>query len=843
MMICEHNTSFVQAPNPLYDIQKSFVENVESGPQFNGQLPKINRLPPDQWIDILGYKVASPLGVPACAIMLSKGIALASRLGFDVLVYKTIRCVPKQSHPHPNIVYVDVKPFISIDQCEAECHVSSGAPRDASAIAIANSFGNASFDNDAVRKDITKAKKSLLVGQILIVSVFGESADEFVQAALIAEAAGADIIELNLSCPNLTSKTHIYLDPHQVTKISEAVIKALAHHIPVTIKVGIFKDCVVLKNVLCVAAKAGVRGVCGINSVPMKILNKDQSATFSAHRAMAGVSGNPIRKLALDFVQTAHEIIKQKKLDLIIFGTGGITMASHFREFLLSGATVAMSATGMMWNPCLAAQYHDQFHQTQKSKVDMKSPQLGNVDKRQLAIDLCNMGAIKFGNFTLKSGLKSPMYIDLRLTISHPDILKKIALLCKEKIEGCKPDLVCGVPFAALPLAAVVSLETAIPMIMLRKEAKDHGTKKLIEGDFSPGQTCMIIEDVVTTGSSILETVKQLEAAGLKAPKAFVIVDRQQGGAQALAQQGYQLDALFSIDELLTILFETKTIDQQLYQQIIESLKPKPSIVTPAKRVGSASFAERSAMCNHPVGKQLFAIMASKSTNLVVAADVQTKAELLQLADTVGPDICMLKTHIDILNDFDASVPEQLKMLAKKHNFLLWEDRKFADIGAITAKQYTDGIFHIADWADVITVHAIAGNGVFDALASLSSATKVPACLLIAQMSSKGSMANGSYTDAVVQLALQYPNVVIGFVCQQKLTDNPSFIHCTPGVQFANMADAFGQQYLTPEKILVQQSSDIIIVGRGITQAKDFHTAAREYKEAGWSAYLIRQAS
>ncbi len=231
--------------------------------------------------------------------------------------------------------------------------------------------------------------------------------------------------------------------------------------------------------------------------------------------------------------------------------------------------------------------------------------------------------------------------------------------------------------------------------------------------------------------------------------------------------------------------------------------------------------------------------METKKTNLVFSADVTSKTKLLQLADLIGPEICILKIHCDIIDEYDQDFPNQLRSLADTHNFLIWEDRKFADIGSTVLMQYTGGIFRIADWADIITVHAIAGDGTLQALRS-TPATKNSAFLLIAQMSSANTLAHDSYTHATVQLALQYPDNVIGVICREKLSDNPALLHLTPGVQLAEGTDGFGQQYLTPENVINTLQSDIIIVGRGILQAQDPLDQAQRYKKAGWDAYQRR---
>lgn len=248
------------------------------------------------------------------------------------------------------------------------------------------------------------------------------------------------------------------------------------------------------------------------------------------------------------------------------------------------------------------------------------------------------------------------------------------------------------------------------------------------------------------------------------------------------------------------------------------------------------TYQKRAELCKNPTAKKLFALMEEKQTNLSVAADVTSSRELLKLADSIGPMICVLKTHIDILDDFSSEVTDELRRLADKHRFLIFEDRKFADIGNTVASQYRGGIYRIADWADIINAHPIPGPGIIQGLQEIGL-PKDRALLLLAEMSSVGTLAMGSYTDITVKMAEQYPDFVIGFICLRKLTNNPTFIHMTPGVQLAVGKDTLGQQYQTPESA-IQAGTDIIIVGRGIYGAKDPQGQAEIYRSAGWKAYV-----
>lgn len=164
------------------------------------------------------------------------------------------------------------------------------------------------------------------------------------------------------------------------------------------------------------------------------------------------------------------------------------------------------------------------------------------------------LGIIKFGNFTLKSGIESPFYVDLRPLASSPQLLKTLANNLLDLVEDVEYDLICGVPYAALPMATTMSLTSNIPLIIKRKENKGYGTKRMVEGVFAEGQSCLLVEDVITSGQSLLETIDQVEREGLRVKDLVVVLDRAQGGSEKLKEQGYNVKTLFTIHEVIDIL-------------------------------------------------------------------------------------------------------------------------------------------------------------------------------------------------------------------------------------------------------------------------------------------------
>lgn len=251
------------------------------------------------------------------------------------------------------------------------------------------------------------------------------------------------------------------------------------------------------------------------------------------------------------------------------------------------------------------------------------------------------------------------------------------------------------------------------------------------------------------------------------------------------------------------------------------------------------SYAERADYCLSQLGRHLLHLLDHKQTNLALSADTTSAHQLLEFADLLGPEIAVLKTHIDIVADFTPELTQELRKLAHQHQFFLFEDRKFADIGNTVRQQYAGGLYHIAEWADMINAHPLPGPGIVNGLASVGR-KKNRGLILIAEMSSTGHLMNITYIKETLKMADQFADFVIGFITQHALSPDPHWINFTPGVKLEPGIDAFGQQYLTPEKAVYDHGSDIIIVGRGILTSKDPLTEAAAYRKQGWKAYLKR---
>ncbi len=173
----------------------------------------------------------------------------------------------------------------------------------------------------------------------------------------------------------------------------------------------------------------------------------------------------------------------------------------------------------------------------------------GDVDRRGFVAALRACGALQFGTFTLASGRTSSYYVDIKRAVTRPDLLRTIA-------DGMAPyardaDRIAGVELGAVPIAAAVSLASGKPYLMVRKAAKEHGTKHDFEGELNRGEHVLFVEDVVTTGGTLRSAVERLREHGARIDDVVVVVDREEGGSETLASIGVTLHALLRARDLL----------------------------------------------------------------------------------------------------------------------------------------------------------------------------------------------------------------------------------------------------------------------------------------------------
>lgn len=179
-------------------------------------------------------------------------------------------------------------------------------------------------------------------------------------------------------------------------------------------------------------------------------------------------------------------------------------------------------------------------------------------------------GCIKFGEFKLKSGILSPVYVDFRGLISNPRLLAEIGQSLAERAKQIGCDRIAGIPYAGIPLGVAAALAGNLPMIYPRKEVKDYGTSRRIEGEFREGERVLVIDDIITDGASKIEAIEPLKEAGLIVTDILVILDREQGGDKILARAGYKLHSLGKLSEVLDALVEAGKVEPEMRARVAD---------------------------------------------------------------------------------------------------------------------------------------------------------------------------------------------------------------------------------------------------------------------------------
>lgn len=191
---------------------------------------------------------------------------------------------------------------------------------------------------------------------------------------------------------------------------------------------------------------------------------------------------------------------------------------------------------------------------------------------KQVGILLIKNDAIKFGDYILASGKRSPYYIDLRLTISSPITMDWIAnsltRITIQEIGKDKIDKILGVPTAGVPFATVVSQKLGIPLIYYRQARKEHGVRKKIEGILERNDRVLIVDDLITTGESVIEAAEVVRDQGGVVNELVVLLDREQGGKERLRASCIEPHVLFKISDAMTWLHNVGLIEDKIYETI-----------------------------------------------------------------------------------------------------------------------------------------------------------------------------------------------------------------------------------------------------------------------------------
>lgn len=207
----------------------------------------------------------------------------------------------------------------------------------------------------------------------------------------------------------------------------------------------------------------------------------------------------------------------------------------------------------------------------------MTRPDQDAVVDRELSELLHRIGVIRFGDFTLKDGRRSPFYLDLRILVSHPEALARVARAMLQRAAALRYDRIAGIPYAGLPIAVAMSLIAERPMIYARKEAKQYGTKRTVEGEYRSGERALLVDDVITSGGAKIEALAPFKDVGLVVEDVLVVVDREDRGAALLADAGLRLHSVLTVRALLGHLRESGAVSAADFDRALAFVLSPPT--------------------------------------------------------------------------------------------------------------------------------------------------------------------------------------------------------------------------------------------------------------------------
>lgn len=444
---------------------------------------------------------------------------------------------------------------------------------------------------------------------------------------------------------------------------------------------------------------------------------------------------------------------------------------------------------------------------------------------------LLYLGMIKTGSFTLKNGTQSNIYMDMRQLVNYPQLFAYLTRILYLEYPQLLDILsqphskLIPIPLGGLPLGFYLAYDKKIPLLMIRDKAKDHGTKKLFEGVIESSDQYIFIEDVITSGSSIIQALENISSHLATSQIAAIICICNRGEIETL--QNIPIYSIFTLAEL--------------QEYISNYLTPSNDISNDISYFKYGS----------PFSNKLYQLALVKQSNIIISCDFMTNQEILECLQLIGKYIIAVKLHLDILESSSYSqFITKINLLKDIHNFLVIEDAKYADIDLIMIDKIDHSQLAISKVADAFTMHAIAGLGILE-----GDKLGIPG-IIVAEMSSSNSMITNEYTRQIVdsihsihkqdaEKDSNSMNMLGGIVCQSQIPQllKPFEIATmSPGINLEITHDTHNQQYKIPNLANGNKVGLFWIVGRGITIYKNNQEKLKEimneYQSRGWDYFI-----
>lgn len=590
-----HKGMSVPTAHWTYDISKSYDWNYEYGP-FNIPSYPERFLKPSK--KFLSFKLNSLFGVPAGPLLNSRWIETYSKLGYDILTYKTVRTRSYPAHQMPHILYVEKNQVKNDTSFIGKPYLSK-----IHSLAITNSFGVPSKDPDVWQEDVKRSLRLIDKGQLLILSIMGtqdglhsqkEFIRDFAKCAVLAMETGAPVIEVNLSCPNLHGGGIVCYDADLCGKICEE-IKNVIGDVPLIAKIGFFDKEIELIKVLK-KINPFIDSIAAVNTLQGNVTDLQYKKIHMRQIGVSGICGNYIKPYALSMVKTLNTLRDQLKMKFAIIGIGGVTEPEDFENYMSVGADAVQSATGAMTDPYLAFKIYQKQAAQKKDYKTAKiigssffphvSQTLNLKEFKEIYLQMVypktlpeseNTLLIREDRFKLKHGEKGRKHSHIYMNHRNPifinawdrrflvELFNRIILeriIKTHELELNEYGIV-AIPSSSSPeltasmldsLTSSIGRAVVMPHQFLTQEAGAHSK---LYGDMDVRKPWILIDDVFTSGKTLQDSIKCIpdKIKQAKDPSrlfAITLISRNPDKRESFTKStGIDLFSLVTLEEVL----------------------------------------------------------------------------------------------------------------------------------------------------------------------------------------------------------------------------------------------------------------------------------------------------
>ena len=480
------------------------------------------------------------------------------------------------------------------------------------------------------------------------------------------------------------------------------------------------------------------------------------------------------------------------------------------------------------------------------------------LSKLQLIKKLYNAGIFSLTDITLKSGKKSPYYCDFRLLISQPELYQEVVEFMCDYLKTLSVEYqhLGSVPIGSLPFTTSVANKLGKSFVIPRGETKTYGKKCSMEGTLQVGDLVLVLEDVITTGKSVLEAVEIIKNNGGVVKDIVCIFDREEEGEPVIKGQDINFHSILSLSDLIKVLDSEQMTDNLHLEKLKFHNEKYKKIQVDLHIENTEEFRrnERKEKLNknyqelveNDFNKRLSNIIKTKKTTVCLSLDTYSWSKGKDILEKCAPYICMVKLHLDLLLDWNHEATQQILEMSKKHNFMILEDAKLDDVPQIVEKKVYEGYHKFGNWVDAVTMNTV--NFLDNSNAILRSSKKNRHegvykdlyCIPVGQYNILNSLVDKNYVSNFKNKLLDEKDdrFKVRTIIQQTLykTSN-EFLRMTPGVVESEEDFIFNDdklRYRSIESAMVRDRNHVVIIGGNIITNEDPGDKCKSCSEKSW---------